>query len=252
MGTDWRAGGAVATGFDDYDDLPERVLGYPTVFSALRLGDPDVRTVLDYGCGPGKVSLRVAEDHPVAVEAVDISPGMLEIARTRRAHPRIRYHELTGPRLDFLADDAVDAAMCCYVFINIGDLDRIRAIAAEVHRVLRPGGRFAVLDTNPDTTGVRFSTFVSGEPGVRYEAGQPRRVLLHLPGGGVLELRDHHWPRDTYVDVLTEAGFRDVTTTAPLLGDVADSAGAVPGSPLDVDRPAEADHPPFLVTTGVK
>ena len=252
MGTDWQAGGAVATGFDDYDDLPERVLGYPTVFSALRLGDTDVRTLLDYGCGPGKVSLRVAERHDVRVEAVDISPGMLEIARTRRAHPRIDYHLLTGPGLDFLADGSVDAAMCCYVFINVGDLDRIRAIAAEAYRVLRPGGRFAVLDTNPDTTGIRFSTFVSGEPGVRYEAGQPRRVLLHLPGGGVLELRDHHWPRRTYLDVLAECGFRDVTTTAPLLGDVTDPGGDVPGSPLDVDQPAEATHPPFLVTTGVK
>ncbi|MCE6998247.1 class I SAM-dependent methyltransferase [Saccharothrix sp. S26] len=252
MGTDWQAGGVVATGFDEYDDLPERVLGYPTVFSALRLGDTDVRTVLDYGCGPGKISLRVAEKHPVQVEAVDISPGMLEIARTRRAHPRIRYHLLTGPRLDFLADDSVDAAMCCYVLLNIGDLERIRAIVAEVHRVLRPGGRFAVLDTNPDTTGTRFSTFISGEPGVRYEAGQQRRVLLHLPGGGVLELLDHHWPRQTYVDLLTECGFRDVTTAAPLLGDVPDTEGLVPGSLLDVDQPAEATRPPFLITSGEK
>jgi len=250
MGTNWKTGDGVATGFDSYDDLPERVLGYPTVFAALRLGEPDVRTVVDYGCGPGKVSLRVAQRHDVRVHAADISATMLDIARTRRAHPRVAHHLLDRPRLDFLADDSVDAAMCCYVFINIGDLDVIRAIAAEAHRVLRPGGRFAVLDTNPDTTGIRFSTFESGEPGVRYEAGAQRRVLLHLPDGGVLELLDHHWPRDTYGEVLTAGGFRDVTVAAPLLGDVA--GAEVAGSLLEVERPAEAVHAPFLITVGVK
>lgn len=252
MGTDWKTGGAVAAGFDSYDDLPERVLGYPTVFAALKLGEPDVRTVLDYGCGPGKISLRVVRRHDVDVHAVDISASMLEIARTRRPHPRITHHLIDRPRLDFLPDDSVDAAMCCYVFINIGDLDRIRAIAAEVHRVLRPGGRFAVLDTNPDTTGIRFSTFESGAPGIRYQAGQQRRVQLHLPGGGVLELRDHHWPRDTYREVLADCGFRGITSVTPLLGEVDDIEDAVPGSLLDVDRPAEAVHAPFLITTGEK
>ena len=203
MGTNWKDTAAVAADFEAYDDLPERVLGYPAVFAGLRLGDPEVRTVLDYGCGPGKVSLRVAQRYDVDVVAVDITTRMVEIARATRSHPRIQHHLVERLPLQFLADGSVDAAMCCYVFINIGDLDQIRAIAAEAHRVLRPGGRFAVLDTNPDTVGVRFSTFVSGETGRAYAPGQRRRVLLDLPAGHVLELVDHHWPRQTYLDILT-------------------------------------------------
>jgi ubiquinone/menaquinone biosynthesis C-methylase UbiE len=249
MGTDWKDTAAVAAGFEAYDDLPERVLGYPAVFAGLRLGDPEVRTVLDYGCGPGKVAQRVAHRYDVDVVAVDIATRMVDIARATRSHPRIRYHLVERLPLPFLADGSVDAAMCCYVFINIGDLDQIRAVAAEVYRVLRAGGRFAVLDTNPDTVGVRFSTFVSGEAGRAYEPGQRRRVLLDLPAGNVLALVDHHWPRQTYLDVLAGAGFRDITTAEPMLG----AGSPVPaGSLLDTDRPAEADRPPFLVTTGVK
>ncbi|MEO3974881.1 class I SAM-dependent methyltransferase [Streptomyces sp. CAU 1734] len=249
MGTEWKDNQEVADGFEAYDDLPERVIGYPTVFDRLRLGDPGVGRVLDYGCGPGKVALRAAESRDVDVVAVDISAWMLGIARERRSHPRIRHHLIDGGRLPFLADGSVDAAMSCYVFINIGDPGTIRAIAAEIHRVLRPGGRYCVLDTHPDTTGIRFSTFCSGEPGRRYAPGERRPVRLHHRPGGVLDLADHHWPREFYTDVFTGAGFASVTAEAPLLGDVPDPGG--PG-PLLGAGAAEADHPPFLIVTGVK
>ncbi|RKT54163.1 class I SAM-dependent methyltransferase [Saccharothrix australiensis] len=245
MGTVWKGDDEVAAGFDSYDDLFERTLGYPAVFSALGLGAPEVRTVLDYGCGPGKIALRVAERYDVDVHAADISDRMLHIARTRRAHPRIRYHLIGRPSLDFLPDDSVDAAMCCFVFVTVGDPDRLRAITAEVHRVLRPGGRFAVLDTNPDTTGIRFSTFRTGEPATRYEPGQQRRTVLYLPDGGALRLLDHHWPRDTCRDLLAEAGFRDVDSITPLLGDT-------DRPPPGAEHPAEAVHPPFLITAATK
>jgi len=252
VGTHWKDDTSVADGFEAYDDLPERVLGYPTVFDSLRLGDPEVRRVLDYGCGPGKVALRAAQEHDVDVVAVDISARMLQIARESRPHPRIRHQQIESGRLPFLSDGSVDAAMSCYVYINTGDLAAIRAIAAEVYRVLRPGGRYAVLDTHPDTTGIRFSTFRSGEPGRVYQRGESRRVLLHQPSGGVLELTDHHWPREVYADVLSGAGFGSVTFAEPLLGDVQDTGAPGAATLLAQEKAAEAAHPPCLIVTGVK
>ncbi|MGW6704626.1 class I SAM-dependent methyltransferase [Streptomyces sp. NPDC054956] len=243
--THWQKSVSTADGFDAYDDLPERLIGYPAVFRALGIGTPGVRTVLDYGCGPGKVATRIVEAcHDTGVVAADISPRMLEIARARRPHPRIDYRQIDSGKLTFLADASVDAAMSCYVFINVAELPVLQEIAAEVHRVLRPGARYAVLDTNPATTGIRFSTFRSGEPGRTYAPGERRQVLLDQPGGGEpLELIDHHWPRGTYLDVLTDAGFTDLTVDEPLLTD----PSALPGT-----APAETAHPPFLIVTGVK
>lgn len=249
-GTDWQHDAAVAHGFEAYDDLPERVLGYPTVFSRLQLDHPSVRSVLDYGCGPGKVAQRVVRGYDVDVLAVDVSLPMLQIARTTRQHPRVDYRLLESGQLSWLPERTLDAAMSCYVFINIGDIDVIRAITREVYRVLRPGARYSICDTNPDTTGVDFSTFRSGAPGVKYEPGQPRPVTLHQPPAGVLELSDYHWPREVYGAVLTRAGFSSIEYTTPLLRDV-------PPSPdlTDVSghaSPAEAEQAPFLVTTGRK
>lgn len=248
MGTDWKDSPEVATGFDAYDDLPERVIGYPAVFRELQLSP--VAKVLDYGCGPGKVALRVAEEFGAEVTAVDISRTMLDIARQRRPHPRISYHEVESGRLGFLADASFDAAMSCYVFINIGDAAELQGIASEVFRVLVPGGRYTVLDTNPATTGIQFSTFLSGEPGRDYPAGAQRPVILDRPDGTTMTLADYHWPRQTYLDVFRKAGFRGITCAEPLLGDLGNPVRQPAGG--DRDLAAEAVHPPFLIVTGVK
>ncbi|MEU6164954.1 class I SAM-dependent methyltransferase [Streptomyces tanashiensis] len=233
----------LADAYESYDDVPERLLGYPAVFHALGIGSSAVRTVLDYGCGPGKVATRVVEASGARVVAVDISPRMLEIARERRPHPRIEHRLTEDGGLGFLADGSVDAAMACFVFVTTAEIADLHEIAAETHRVLRPGGRFAVLDANPRTTGIRFSTFRSGEPGRVYTKGERRRSRLDLPGGAPLDLVDHHWPCQTYLDVLGKAGFTDLDVHEPVLT----HQSALLGS-----DPAEAGHPPFLLVSGVK
>ncbi len=233
-----------ADGYDSYDDLPERLIGYPAVFHALGIGSSAVRTVLDHGCGPGKVAARVVEASGARVVAADVSPGMLAVARERHPHPRIDHRLIEDGRLAFLDDGSVDAAMSCFVFVTVGEIEGLHDIAAEVHRVLRPGGRYAVLDTNPRSTGIRFSTFRTGDPGRVYTKGERRRTRLERPGGAApLDLVDHHWPCQTYLDVLGKAGFTDLDVHEPVLPRHSTLLGS---------RPAEADHPPFLVVSGVK
>lgn len=247
MTTDWKSE-RVAAAFEAYDDLPERVLGYPFVFRALRLGEPDVRCVLDHGCGPGKVAQRVARRYGTRVLAVDSSPAMLAIASRERAEPLVDYRLVADERLPF-PDGGVDAAMSCYVLINIASLDRIRAAVAEVHRTLRPGGRYAVLDTNPDSTGIEFRTFRSGEPGRRYAAGEARRVVLRGQGGTIIELTDHHWPKGAYRELLEGAGFRNVRMEEPV---VAHAAARGEAPPEAAGWMNEATQPPFLIVVGEK
>jgi len=247
MKTKWETP-EVAGGFDFYDDLTERTIGYPFVFKALRLGGPEVHTVLDYGCGPGKVAQRVVNGFGKRVVAVDGSPAMLEIATRRRADPRIDYQLVKDCKLSFLEDASIDTAMSCYVFINIASIDVISSIVREVYRVLRPGGRYAILDTNPDTTGVEFTTFRSGDPDRRYTRGEQRRVLLRQPDGGDMTLLDYHWPKEVYRQILTEAGFGTVTMHEPLLTDLPGEDDSSQGRRWTKERV----QPPFLVVVGEK
>ncbi|MEA3510034.1 MAG: methyltransferase domain-containing protein, partial [Actinomycetota bacterium] len=70
------------------------------------------------------------------VVALDPSPEMLALDDATRRVVSV------GERLPF-ADNSFDAAFSAYVFRN---LDSVDETLSEVHRILRPGGRFGVVD----------------------------------------------------------------------------------------------------------
>lgn len=89
--------------------------------------------ILDLGCGDGQLTRRIAATG-AEVQGVDASPQMAEAARSRGVAADVASAELLP-----YADGASDA-----VFSNAA-LHWVRgqdAMLAEVHRVLRPGGRF--------------------------------------------------------------------------------------------------------------
>ncbi|MFY1831982.1 class I SAM-dependent methyltransferase [Myxococcus fulvus] len=252
MTTSW-SDPAVCAGFDEYADIPEQVLGYRTVFNALELARPERLRVLDYGCGPGKVSERVARRFGKPVLAVDSSATMLDIARRKRPHPLVEYRHISDSLVGLVEDHSMDVAMTCYVFINIGSEPLIRRIVQEVYRTLKPGGSYAILDTNPDTTGVEFSTFRNGAPGRRYRHGEQREVLLRVPGKNEhLVLLDHHWPKEMYLSALRDAGFRSIDFLQPTLSSLPREEVQPPGPPGVTEWRSEWTTPPFIIFKATK
>jgi demethylmenaquinone methyltransferase/2-methoxy-6-polyprenyl-1,4-benzoquinol methylase len=97
--------------------------------------DPAAR-ILDVACGTGDLcrDLAAAGYRPVGV---DLSVGMLRHART--AAPLVHGDALALP----LPDGAVDGAVSGFALRNFVDLG---GLFDELARVLRPGGRIALLD----------------------------------------------------------------------------------------------------------
>jgi trans-aconitate 2-methyltransferase len=93
-------------------------------------------TVLDAGCGSGKVTAKLLERLPRGhVVAVDVSEEMVEHARTALGD------RATVLRADLAAlelDEPVDAAFSNAVFHWVRDHD---ALFRRLHAALRPGGR---------------------------------------------------------------------------------------------------------------
>jgi len=98
--------------------------------------------VLEIAIGTGRNLPHYRDD--VRLTGIELSPAMLEIARTR-ARELGRDVDLRigdAQALEF-ADESFDTVVCTLSLCTIPD---DRAAVAEVRRVLRPGGRFLLLE----------------------------------------------------------------------------------------------------------
>ena len=103
--------------------------------------------VADLGCGPGllaqEMAAKVGENG--AVECTDFSPSMIALAQ-RRCHGLACVNVRVGDvSLLPYGAGAFDAAVCTQVYEYVHD---VALALLELHRVLRPGGRALVVDTD--------------------------------------------------------------------------------------------------------
>jgi SAM-dependent methyltransferase len=133
---------SAARGYDAAQPGWGRVIDHSLELLRLAPGD----AVLDIGCGPGILAVRAAEQVAPggAVTGVDISEGMLDVAREKAAEHGVGdavsfrlgdMHELP------FADGAFDAICCSYAMFFARS---VTAVGRELWRVLAPGGRLVV------------------------------------------------------------------------------------------------------------
>jgi arsenite methyltransferase len=127
---------------------PDLVAQRAQVRAALKLRSGE--HVLEIGCGNGLLACEMAGEvgSRGRVDGVDLSSSMIATARDLCAQM---------PNTGFIAADAVDlpyedasfdvaTSVQCLCFVS-----DVSAALAEMRRVLKPGGRFVILDTDWDT-----------------------------------------------------------------------------------------------------
>ncbi|WP_433013453.1 class I SAM-dependent methyltransferase [Kribbella sp. CA-294648] len=164
----------VASGLDDRP--LDRAL-FATFAELVRAGGNDL--VADVGCGPGRVTILLSR---LGLDAfgIDLSPGMLEVAR--RTYPQLRFEEGSMLALD-LPDASLGGLLAYYSIIHIPWEQRAQ-VFAEFHRVLAPGG-------------VLMLVFQIGD-----DRGRRTEFL-----GTAVELDWYRQQPDEVADLLREAGF---------------------------------------------
>ncbi len=171
-------------------------------------------TVLDVACGTGDFCRELERAGHRAI-GVDFSIGMLRAART--SAPLIQADALRLP----LRAGCVDGATCGFALRNVTD---VGMLFEELARVVRPGGRIALLEVSQPRSRV-------------LRAGHHfyfHRVVPLI--GGVLSDRDayRYLPRSTaylppteeLLELLRTAGFTDVAASYAGLGSVQVLTGA--------------------------
>jgi len=166
------------------------------------LGDVIGRRVLEIGCGSAPCSrwLRRAGAEPLAL---DLSAGMLARAEA--------LNRLTGFRVPLLQADAgalplADASvdLACSAFGGLPFMADVEGALAEVHRVLRPGGRFVASVNHP----MRWPLPDSPDPDDLRVIGSyfDRTPYVETDGVGRAVYVEHHRTVGDWVRAVVRAG----------------------------------------------
>ncbi|MXZ82353.1 MAG: class I SAM-dependent methyltransferase [Synechococcus sp. SB0666_bin_14] len=158
--------------------------------------------VLDFGCGPGTISVGLAKAvAPGELQGVDIEASQIAMAQAAAqagGHDNAHFQVGDVTNLPF-ADNTFDVAHCHAVLMHVPNLAQA---LAEVQRVLKPGGilsaRESVIEANifePDPQGCLAQATVTFSQLLTASGGRPNL-------GKALK------------SVLLKAGFRDVRATA--------------------------------------
>ena len=139
-------------GEEDLDEFLDRL--------GLRVEPTD--SVVDLGCGVGRLTRTLAA-RAAEVQAIDISPRMVELARRHNAElTNVSWTVGDGRSLAGIGDASVDAVVCHVVLQHIPDPAVILGYVREMGRVLRPGSWAAFQ--------------VSNDPGVHRRPSAARRM----------------------------------------------------------------------------
>ena len=124
---------------------PDIVAQRAATLAALAL-QPGER-VVDLGCGPGMLAeaMLMQVGAAGAVDAIDVSDSMLAIAQRRcAAHANASFQIGDVTQLPY-DDGRFDVGVCTQVYEYVADVD---LALRELHRVLKPGARAVIVDTD--------------------------------------------------------------------------------------------------------
>jgi SAM-dependent methyltransferase len=195
----------------EHGDFGRRYVLDPVMVPLALAGKP--AAALDVGCGEGRFCRMLAR-HGVAVTGADPTRGLIEEARRR--HPEGTYLEAPAEQLP-LGDAAFDLVVSCLSLVDISDAP---SAIAEMARVLKPGGRLLIANSNG------FNSAGDGREDLNWAIGgdgtklhfriddylKERAQWIEWRG---IRIRNHHRPLSTYMKLLLAQGLRLVHFDEP-------------------------------------
>jgi SAM-dependent methyltransferase len=128
-----------------------------------------VRRAADLGCGTGRTAAWLRRHDVAAVDGVDLTPQMLEVARSRGLHERLHEADVRDTGLPGGAYDLVIASL---IDEHLPDL---RPLYAEAWRLAAPGALFVNVSFHP------HFIMVSGMPThFTSGSGEPIAITTHV------------------------------------------------------------------------
>ena len=197
-------------------------------FSLMELlGDPTGRSVLDVACGEGFYTRMIRRRGAAKVTGVDLSEGMIGLARNQEAEHRQGITYLVGDARRLAPGEQYDVVVAAYLLNYARTRDELQAMCAGVSRCLKPGGRFVTVNSNPalhfpSATSYRQYGFETSAVG-RWVEGAPVKWTFRLEDGS-FDIENYYLDVAIHEAAFRSAGFQAVRWRPPRLSPEGEAA----------------------------
>lgn len=175
------------------------------------LGELEGQTALDFGCGPGELTMALGELGAERVIGIDQSPQMVQqaiaAASLGPAARREVFEFIIGDDSLLPMPSRFDAVLSSLALMMCEDMPRLQAAMAGLIHSLNPRGRMLLILTHPCFRETRYATFHYDLPKdyTYWASGTPYQVILGDREQGTV-IYDYHWTLEDYVDAISTAG----------------------------------------------
>jgi ubiquinone/menaquinone biosynthesis C-methylase UbiE len=184
------------------------------------LGDVKGLAAIDLACGEGFYTRMVRHRGATRVTGVDLSQGMIDLARKQEAQSPQGIEYVLADARDLPRTGAYDLALAAYLLNYAQDRAELQAMCDGIAGSLRPGGRFVTVNSSPalhfpSAPSYRkygFETIANGE----WQEGAPITWRFHLDDGA-FDIENYFLSVATHEAALRQSGFQTVRWHPPKL-----------------------------------
>jgi SAM-dependent methyltransferase len=193
--------------------------------------------VLYLGVGAGRIFSRIAQANPAAI-GIEKSPEMLSLYRSRYPRQTEGRVMLADAAAAELPAESCDTVVAPYSFLQVIDAEALPHVLTNVHRWLRPGGRFltdtfstylipfrrAGLEANSRqvTEEVHVAIYVTYDH--LRQRMREMALVSHNGDTQALEMSLHYYFPHELAEALRQAGFEEPTISGGYRGEPFDPA----------------------------
>ena len=188
-------------------------------YTLLRLvGDVAGKSVIDLACGEGYYTRKLRHLGAARVLGVDLSPGMIELAKAEEARQPLGIKYRVGDVRTLDVPGEFDLVFAAYLLNHARTAEELTHMCRVVARALKPGGRFVTANS--------YAAEPRADPAAERAYGIARHVDGELVEGmpitweffladGSFTITNYYLSTTTMAEAFRTAGLREVRWHAP-------------------------------------
>ncbi|NES87271.1 MAG: class I SAM-dependent methyltransferase [Moorea sp. SIO2B7] len=184
----------------------------PTYFNML--GDLTGKSILDLGCGEGIYSRKFKKKGAGQVVAVDISEGMLTLAKEEEVKEPLGIEYILSDMQELGKVGSFDLVTAAYSLNHAQTKEQLLKICQTISINLKPEGRFVGINNNLDRApeSYKFLEKYGYHNTVTdsLEEGKPLPTLAYDLDGKTVIIDDYYLSKATYEWSFREVGFKEI------------------------------------------